>query len=249
LPAHLEFLTEFDAALRGGPVPPGLIARDMDEVERCFSVYRNNVSVSLTEALATRFPVVRRLVGEAFFAPLARLYAEEDRPRGPVLAEWGEGFAGFLAAFPPSVGYPYLPDVARIEFARGRAFHAPDAEPVDPAALAAADPDRVRLVLNPSVQLLRLATAALAIWARSQPGGEGQPPLTGPETALILRDASFDVPVRALRAGDSALVEAMLAGSTLADAANAAQEAEPGHDPSHMLVALMRAGAITEARE
>jgi hypothetical protein len=246
---HPEFVARFDAALRGGALPPGLIAGDMAEVDRRFAVYRNNVAVSLTEALVSRFPVIRRLVGEAFFAPLARLYAETDRPHSPVLAEWGEGFAGFLAGFPPLAGYPYLADVARIEFARGRAFHAADAPPIDPASLAALDPGQVRLTLHPSVRLLRLAYPALSIWARNQPGGQAAPLGTGPEIALILRDAAFQVPVRALCAGDAALLEAILAGQSLAQAAAAAQRAEHGHDPQPLLVVLMRAGVIIAATE
>ena len=249
MPAHPDFLADFDAALRGASLPSGLLARDMAEVERRFAVYRNNVAASLTDALAARFPVIRRLVGETFFAPLARLFAEKERPRSPVLAEWGEGFADFLAAFPPLSAYPYLPDVARIEFARGQAFHAADARPVDPAKLAAADPARVRLAQHPSVSLLRSAYPAASIWARNQSGGEHLPLSRGPETALILRDASFAVPVRTLGAGDGALVEAILAGSVLSDAAAAAQNVEADHDPAPMLVALMRAGAITDARE
>jgi len=249
LPAHPDFVAAFGAGLRGGPLPAGLLARDMAEVERRFAVYRNNVAVSLTEALARRFPVIRRLVGEAFFAPLARLHAETDGPRSPVLAEWGEGFAAFLAAFPPLAAYPYLADVARIEWARGLAFHAADAPPVDPAKLSTADPERLRMVLHPSVQLLRLAHPAVSIWARNQPGGQALPLRQGPETALILRDASFAVPVRAVGAGDAAMVEAMLAGTRLSDAAGAAQEAEAGHDPNPLLLALMRAGAITDAQE
>lgn len=236
-------------ALRGGPVPAGLVARDPAEVERRFAVYRNNVAVSLTAALASRFPVIRRLVGEEFFAPLARLYAETERPRSPVLAEWGEGFAAFLAAFPPLAAFPYLADVARIEYARGRAFHAADAPPVDAARLAAADPDRVTVTLHPSVHVLHLSQPAVSIWARNQPDGGGLPLAHGPETALILRDASFAVPVCAIGAGDAALVAAMLAGARLSDAAATAQGAEQGHDPAPMLLALMRAGAITDARE
>jgi hypothetical protein len=235
--------------LRGGPLPPGLTARDAGDAERRFAVYRNNVAVSLTQALAVRFPVIRRLVGEAFFAPLARLYAETDRPLSPVLAEWGDGFAAFLADFPPLAAYPYLPDVARIEVARGRAFHAADAAPIDPALLARADPERLRLSLHPSVVLLRLTHPAVSIWARNQPGGESLPLAKGPENALILRDARFDVPVRAATPGDASMVEAILAGKTLAAAASAAQRAEAGHDPSSLLVAFMRAGAITDATE
>jgi hypothetical protein len=226
-----------------------LTARDPAEVERRFAVYRNNVAVSLTGALAARFPVIRRLVGESFFGPMARLFAEADRPASPVLAEWGEGFAAFLDAFPPLAAYPYLGDVARIECARGRAFHAADAAPVDPALLAAADPGRVRLVLHPSVALLRLAHPAVSIWARHQPDGAGRPLAAGPETALILRDQSFQVPVRVVGAGDAALLGALLAGMTLSAAAARAQGVETGHDPQPLLVSLMRAGAVTGAQE
>ena len=247
--AHPDFVARFDAALSGGDIPAGLLARHPDEVERRFAVYRNNVAVSLTEALATRFPVIRRLVGEAFFAAMARLYAETDRPKSPVLAEWGAAFAAFLEGFPPLAGYPYLGDVARIEFARGRAFHAADRPPVDPAALLGADPDRVRLVLHPSVTLLKLAHPAVSIWARNQPGGEGVALASGPETALILRDAGFQVPVRAVTPGDAAMVRAILSGDCLSLAASAGQVSEAGHDPQPLLISLMQAGAIVDARE
>lgn len=249
--SHPEFLAAFDKALRGGPVPVQALALacPKGEADRRFAVYRNTMAVSLTEALASRFPVIRRLVGEDFFAPLARLYAGADPPPSPVLAEWGGGFADFLADFPPLAGYPYLPDVARIEVARGRAFHAADAAPVDPALLKAADPARVRLVLHPSVRLLRLAHPAVSIWARNQTGGENLPVARGPQTALILRDGAFEVPVWPVGRGDAALAEAILAGATLAAAALAAQRAEADHDPSPLLVALMRAGAIIDAAE
>lgn len=247
--AHPDFVAGFDAALRGGPVPAGLLARDPVEVERRFAVYRNNVAVSLSEALASRFPVIRRLVGEPFFAAMARLYAEADRPKSPVLAEWGEGFAAFLERFPPLAAHPYLGDVARIEYARGRAFHAADVAPVDPARLAAADPDRVRLILHPSVTLLPLAYPAVSIWARNQPGGEAVALAPRPETALILRDATCQVPVHAVGPGDAALLRAILSGKGLSAAALEARTVEPGHDPQPLLVLLMRAGAIVDAQE
>jgi hypothetical protein len=248
LTGHPERLAGFDAALRGGAVPGGLTARSVAEVERRFAVYRNNVAVGLSDALAARFPVIQRLVGEAFFAAMARVFAEAHRPRSPVIAEWGGEFPRFLAGFPPLAAWPYMADVARIELARGVAFHAADAEPVDPAALVAADPERVVLALHPSVCLLRLDHPAVSIWARNQPGGEGVPVGSGPETALVLRDRAFAVQVRALGAGDAALVEALLAGATLAEAALRADAAVPGHDPQPILVDLMRAGAITQPK-
>jgi hypothetical protein len=248
-PTHAEFVARFDAALRGGALPPGLVARDPAEVERRFAVYRNNVAASLSRALAARFPVLQRLLGEAYFAALARLHAEQERPASPVLAEWGAGFADFLDRFEPLAGWPYLGDVARIEHARGRAFHAADAAPVDPAQLLRADPERLRLGLHPSLVVLRLAHPAVSIWQRNQPGGEATPLLAGAQTALILRDLAYQVPVRAIGPGDAALVGAIAAGQPLAAAAEAALAAEPGHSPQDLLVALMRAGAITHATE
>ena len=249
MPAHADFVTLFDAALRGGDLPPGLLARDPAEVGRRFAVYRNNVAASLSQALATRFPVIRKLVGESYFAALAQTYAQAERPASPVLAEWGAGFAGFLDRFAPVANWPYLGDVARIEYARGRAFHAADAPPVAPAVLAAADPGRVRLVLHPSVILLRLAHPAVSIWLRHQPATAGTPVQTGPQTALVLRDPAFDVQVHAVGPGDAALIGGLAAGQTLALAALAADQAQPGHDPQSLLVLLMRAGAITHATE
>jgi hypothetical protein len=43
-------------------------------VTRSFAVYQNNVYASLIDALASRFPVTARLVGEEFFQAMARIY-------------------------------------------------------------------------------------------------------------------------------------------------------------------------------
>lgn len=249
MPQHPDLATQFLAALRGGPLPDGLTTHHRDEVQRRFAVYRNNVAAGLAAALAARFPVIQRLLGQPYFAALAGVYADAHRPASPILAEWGAGFARFLDGFAPLSDHPYLGDVARIEYARGRAFHAADARPVDPAALAGLDPDRIRLRLHPSVAVLALAHPAVSIWARHQPGGQSLPLASGPETALILRDAAFQVPVRALGPGDAALLRSLLSHGAMAVAAATAQADEPGHDPQPLLVSLMRAGAIVDATE
>jgi hypothetical protein len=247
--SHADVIASFRGALRGGPLPAGLSARDASELDRRMAVYRNNVAASLTAALAARFPVIRQLVGEEFFAAMAPIFVAEDGPGSPVLAEWGAGFARFLDDFWPLRAWPWMGDVARIEFARGQAFHAADATPVDPARLAAADPATVRLRLHPSVRLMRLSHPAVSVWRRHQPDGADLPPGAGPETALILRDRAYGVPVRAIADGDAALLEALGKGWPLADAAEAARQADPAHDPQPLLVALMREGAIVDATE
>lgn len=247
MPTHDAFQQAFAGSLHGGALPPGVTAADPSEAARRFDVYRNNVAVSLTEALAARFPVVGQLVGAAFFRAMARFYAEIDPPRTPVIAEWGAEFADFLAQFQPLAGYPYLPDVARIEYARGRAYHAGDALAINPAQIAGADPDRLRLMLHPSVTVLHLSHPAVSIWAKHQPGGAQTPIPAGAEIALILRVPSFQVPVTAIGPGDAALITALQSGATLTDAAVLAADADPHHAPQPILLHLMRVGAITGA--
>lgn len=246
---HAETLARFQSALRGGDLPHGVTATDPAEAARRFAVYRNNVAVSLSQALSRRFPVIQRLVGDDFFAALAHAYLAADPPRRPVLAEWGEGFAAFLEAFPPLADWPYMGDVARIEWARGRAYHAADAAPLDPAVLAGTNPARLRLRLHPSVTVLWLDHPAVSIWARNQPQAQPMPLPGGPQIALILRDPSFAIPVEAITPGDAALIETMLCGATLADAAQAGLEVDAVHDPQPRLIRLMRAGALVGIEE
>ena len=246
---HDGFVAVFRAGLSGGALPEGVTA--VGEAERRFAVYRNNVAHSLTEALGRRFPVVARLVGAEFFRAMARVFIAQHPPASPVLLDWGAAFPGFLEGFPPVAGLPYLPGVARIERARGRAYHAADAAPVSPAALAGArSPEALRLRLPPSVSLVASDWPIASIWAANQPGADpGAMRASGPEVALILRDRALEVPVRALAPGDAALVTALLAGQALGPAALQAQLAEPGHDPAAVLAYLMQAGAIIGVEE
>lgn len=245
--AHPEFVKAFSAGISTGALPPGLTATAPDEAAQRFAVYRNNIAVSLTQALTLRFPVIERLVGAEFFRAMARDHAERNRPKSPVLFAWGDSFPEYLAGSAPLAGYPYMPDVARIELARGRSYHAADADPVAPADLVAAvsNPASLYLRLHPSVQVLRLDYPAVSVWAANQPGGA---PLTragkAAEIALVWRDVGYDVPVLAISHGDATLIEAMLSGAGLLAAAEIAASAEINHNPQAILVRLMQAGVI-----
>lgn len=250
MPAHPEFVTAFDAGLKGAALPPGVTAAAPDEVERRFAVYRNNVAHSLNEALAKRFPVIKRLVGDEFFSAMARIFAESDRPKSPVLLAWGDSFPVFLAGFPPLAGYPYMADVARIEYARGVAFHAADATPTRPERLAGVDPSKLHLRLHPSVQVLRLDHPAVSIWQQNQPGAAPERlTLAGAETALVLRDIAFNVPVHAISEGDAVMIDHIRMGASLTAAAELAQWAEPDHDPQPLILRLIQAGAVLDPME
>lgn len=242
---HAEFTRDFRASLFNGTLPPGVTAQAPEEAAQRFAVYRNNVVHSLCKALGRRFPVVERLVGPDFFTAMARVYIEAEPPTSPQLFLWGEGFTQFLQDFSPVRSLPYLPDVARLEWQRGLAYHAADAAtvPVADLAQAAADPARFTLLLHPSVGLIRSRHAVVTIWQANQPGAVQTGPLRADlaEDALVLRDRADQVPVFALSPGEAEFQSALMRGETLLTAAALAE----GTDPARLLALLMRAGAIS----
>jgi hypothetical protein len=105
------------------------------------------------------------------------VFAREHPPRTSWLDEFGTGFADFLATFAPAASLAYLPDVARLEWAVGRALHARDCEPIDVNALTAVDPTQhpyVCFVAEPSISLLRTDHPADAIWRAVLEGGDAE---------------------------------------------------------------------------
>lgn len=233
------------AVLAGGETPAGLTARDPAQVARRFAVYRNNVAASLVDALATRFPVVQRIVGEAFFRATARAFVAENPPRSPVLTVYGDAFPDFLAAFPPSARLPYLADVARLEAARTHAYHAADAEPLAPDALAAMaerDPAAWGLALHPALRIVASPHPIVSLWAMNQPGATPGPLASrAPEAALVARPR-LAVRVALAEPGEGAFLAACAAGASYSDAVGAALETGAAFDPGRALARVLALG-------
>ena len=99
------------------PAPSYLVDHRAKPAPKRFAVYRNNVVVSLVEALMSGFPSLVPLVGETFFRAVARAYAVAHPPNSPLMLFYGEGFAAFLETFEPTKSLPFLPPVARIDWA------------------------------------------------------------------------------------------------------------------------------------
>lgn len=233
---HAAMQARFHDALWVQATPDGL--GPQEALDRRFLVYRNNVQHGLSSALSQRFPVIERLVGTEFFKAMARVFAASHPPQSPVMIDWGGDFPAFLAAFEPVAKLPYLPDVARLELARGHAYHAADASVADPSALAAGDPSDLRLILAPSVRAYRSDWPAVSIWALNQPGAQQTPLPQGPQFALIARTRGYDVPVLALDAAQHAVLCRLIAGEPLGRAA-------AGTDPTAILTLLLQHGLIS----
>jgi hypothetical protein len=244
-----SFERSFAQALRepGRPVPQGLAAHDAQSATRRFAVYRNNVVAGLVNAIEARFPAVEKIVGEDFFVAMARVFVVERPPRSPLLATYGDEFADFVGTFAPARELPYLADVARLEAARTRAYHAADATPVGAGELAALDAGAVaglRIDLHPSLEIVRSDHPIVTIWAMNS-GAQKLAPIEtwSAEDALIVRPY-LDVEVRLLPPGGAAFLQALAEDRSLGAAADAALADHPDFDLTGNLAGLIGWGLV-----
>lgn len=248
MPADIQ--TRFAQALTDTalPVPADFAAWNGCAPARRFGVYRNNVASGLAGALASRFPAARRIVGEDFFAAMAGEFIRLFPPRSPLLMSYGDGFADFVESFEPARELAYLPDVIRLEAARGHAYHAADAAPLDAGELSRAAPEQLAHLVflpHPSLSILRSAHPIVTIWAMNS-GEMDLAPIEpwASEDALIVRPHML-VEIHRLPPGGAIFLQALVRGATLAQAAETAALSAAEFDLSANLAGLLQSGAFT----
>ena len=241
---------DFATALLNADLPvPAAIAGHPGRRAR-FNVYRNNVRVSLTEALAARFPVCRQLVGEAFFNAMAGVYIERLPPSSPLLTDYGDTLPEFIEGFAPANRLPCLADMARLELLVQRVLHAADTDPLPPDQLQAllADPERLArqgLRLTPACALLHSDFAVGSLWLAHH--GEGQLKdirTATPENLLLLR-TGLSVRLQRLSPAEATFMACLLAGASLGAALEHSLQQQADFSPATMLQRLLEWRAIT----
>ena len=247
----LALQSDFAAALRDARRTASAerwLAGDAGHVDRRVAIYRANMVASADKALSAAYPVIRQVVGDEFFHGLAREYQRGTPSTSGDLNEFGAAFAEFAATFEHTRSLPYLPDLARLEWAAHRAYGAADAPEWNAAALGAVEPERqaeIRFRWSPGLAVVASGHPIVRIWTIHQPGYAGEFSVAWdlPDTALVARDG-FAVTVSACSAGDAAFLGASLAGAPLGDAAAAALERHPEFDLAALLGRAVRARLI-----
>ncbi len=210
-----------------------------------FDVYRNNVAVALSEALATGFPVIAKLIGEENFGAVAGVFLRQSPPSSPVMMHYGAGFPDFLRSFEPLKHLGYLGDVADLELALRRSYHAADATPIAPDALATVPPEalgEVSIGVAPSVIPLQSNWPIHAIWAFNMQNGPKPEAIS--QDAIILRP-DFDPEPHLLPAGGFTCLASLMSGEPLGVAAAKATESDKDFDLGATLTLLLSGNALT----
>lgn len=230
------------------PLPEGIVDPDGKPAPKRFAVYRNNVIVSLTEAMKATFPAVAALVGEDFFKQMAQIFVQATLPSGPLLNEYGRDFPEFVAKFEPAQGLPFLPDIARLDRAWLDAYHAADAGPLDPAQLSGIDEEALvetRFVPHPAMRLVTSQFPIVDIWNAGKSGqaAAGVDP-TLRQTALVVRP-DVEVSVHVLTSAEGVFFSSLADGARLGEAAEAATSADATFDLPRVLGLVISSGAFT----
>ncbi len=203
------------------------LAGEPSLARRRLAIYRRAIAANLRRALRGAYPVLARLVGDGFFDEAARQFGQASPPESGDLNRYGAGFPGFLSAYGPACGLPWLADVARLEWARHESLMAADAPGLDFEALARVPEARqpgLRFDFHASVRLVRSSWPVLAIWEANQPERDGRADREdGADDVLVWRE-ELRVRMALVEPGEADFVASLLQGADLEAAAAAAQE-------------------------
>ena len=244
------FAAAFAPALMdpGSATPADVVGPRGKAAVKRYNVYRNNVAVSLIEALAAIYPAAQRITGIEFFRAMARLHIHATPPTSPLLFEYGRDFPAFIEGFEHAQDMPWLADTARIERAWLDAYHAADAVPLSRDLLAIVAPDRLGGLVfapHPATRIVRSAYPAVAIFAANRVDGPVTPiRSSAAEDALITRPG-MEVTVRQLPPGGATFLTNLIDGTTLQAAAAAAFAEVPSFDLPAGIAAMVEAGVFT----
>lgn len=232
--------------------PPAMISGPGSKAAtKRYGVYRNNVTMSLINALLAVYPATQRITGADFFRMMARLHLRATPPTSPLLFEYGRDFPAFIDRCEPAASMPWLADVARIERAWLDAYHAADARPLSVQTLAAVPADRlgeVVLIPHPAARILRSRFAALTIFSANRAGAPVRMiEAEVPEDTLVTRPA-LEVFARRLPPGGAVFLSQLSASEPLGGAAAAAISDSASFDLAANISGMIEAGVFTGIR-
>ncbi len=218
-------------------------AASVREKEKRLNVYRNNVFVSLIDALSEIFHVTHSVVGVDFFRAMARAYIMDNPPTSPVLSEYGDSFPDFIRRFKAADSLPFLADLASLEHQLLTLTHAQECETlshdqVTQVLTQAEEPGVLRISLPSGTQLLSSPYAIGSLYQAHQNDGQlrlNQITMELSEYLLISKSFLY-AQLHVISFSEACFLKSLLHNKTLEEAI----PDESDFDPGNMLAKLMR---------
>jgi len=105
-----------------------LVLSNNTDYQAGISVYQNNLKANAERALAITYPSVKTIIGEENFRYATTQYLHEFLKTTADWGLWGEHLADFLAQQTLIESLPYLPDIARLDWALHQSYRAKNSE-------------------------------------------------------------------------------------------------------------------------
>lgn len=134
-------------------------------LENRFSIYQNNIILTLIGVIRDTFPILSKLVGDEFLTLMAKEFIKTNHPKTGNLNEYGAEFPSFIGEFELAKSMPYLPDIARFEWLKNESYYAKDDIPLAPEKLQTLSEDQLSNLIMQPRHAVKIATSPWPILA------------------------------------------------------------------------------------
>ena len=222
-----------------------------ESLDSRLSIYRNNVILGLINALEDKFPVCLRLLGADNFRQLAKEYIGDNLPNSPVMFEYGKSFSKYISNNDVIKHVPYLPDVAKLEYCIGEAYHAPNSPFMtlsDFEEIGASRLFNSQVTLHPSVACFHSNYPIVEIWKTNSYDQEVKSiTILNAEDVLVSRP-SFEIIIESLPVGAVSFIKQLSDGKLMSEAVAFVNDMNKNFDLTKCLQIMMKSGVIANIK-
>ncbi|MCC2606520.1 HvfC/BufC family peptide modification chaperone [Planctobacterium marinum] len=143
---------------------------------RALQIYQDNVLLTAARSLSLTYPVLDKMIGSDALLVLSRRLLKTELPDSGDWADWGSQLHSLLEQSELRSEYPYLQDIARLEWLVSQASRSPATPFVAESLSQLEQPDlsQVFMQLSPSLSLLESEYPVLPMWQAHQNLAKGQ---------------------------------------------------------------------------
>ena len=210
-------------------------AGSSEEAVARLEIYAGMYFFRLLETLRGDYPKLFDLLGSEPFAALAREYLDAYPSTDPSVRHVGGSLSRFLRDHPRARQFPYIEDLAAIEWARVEVFDRPsDGALLEPAALRSVPAERwpeITFAPISALRLLDLSHPADEIWLALDADAPLPAVVPGTTCVLVWRQG-FSILQRRADAREAEALRRLLRGEPFAHACDALAAADEAAEDS-----------------